>query len=55
MKPVIIALTAWGDRWVQPGPVVYQTESDGKRVELQLRKAGDDKQVALADVTARLR
>jgi len=55
LKPVIIALTEWGDRWVQPGPVVYQTESDEKRVELQLRKAGDDKQVALADVIARLR
>ena len=54
-KPVIIALTQWGDKWVQPGPVVYQTEADGKRVELQLRKAGDDKQVGIADVIARLR
>jgi DNA-binding HxlR family transcriptional regulator len=55
LKPVIIALTEWGDKWVQPGPVMYQTESDGKRVELQLRKAGDDKQVGIADVIARLR
>jgi DNA-binding HxlR family transcriptional regulator len=55
LKPVIIALTEWGDKWVQPGPVVYQTEADGKRVELQLRKAGDDKQVGIADVIARLR
>ena len=55
LKSVVIALTQWGDKWLGPGPVVYQAESDGKRVELQLRKAGDDKQVAVADVIARRR
>ena len=25
LKPVIIALTEWGDRWVRPGPVVFRT------------------------------
>jgi HxlR-like helix-turn-helix len=55
LKPVITALTEWGDKWVRPGPVVYQSESDGQPVELQLRRAGDDAQVAIADVVARRR
>jgi len=55
LKPVIIALTEWGDKWVQPGPVVFQNESDGQPVELQLRRADDDTPVAVADVVARRR
>lgn len=55
LKPVIIALTEWGDRWAQPGPVVFRDESDGQRVALQLRRVGDDTQVAIADVVARRR
>ncbi|MEX1103638.1 MAG: helix-turn-helix domain-containing protein, partial [Dehalococcoidia bacterium] len=30
LKPVIIALTEWGDRWVRPGPVVFENEADGQ-------------------------
>jgi len=55
LKPVIIALTEWGDKWVRPGPVVFQDESDGRRVKLQLRRTGDDAPVAVADVVARRR
>ncbi len=55
LKPVIIALTEWGDRWLQPGPFVFQDRSDGRPVELQLRCAGDDAQVGVADVVARPR
>jgi len=55
LKPVIIALTEWGDKWVQPGPVVFQIESDGQPVELQLRRVGDDAQVAIGDVVAQRR
>jgi len=55
LKPVIIALTAWGDKWVRPGPVVYQTRSDGQPVELQLRRVGRHAQVSVADVVARPR
>jgi DNA-binding HxlR family transcriptional regulator len=55
LKPVIIALTEWGDKWLQPGPVVFQDESDGQPVGLQLRRAGDDAQVGVADVVARRR
>lgn len=55
LKPVIMALTEWGDKWVQPGPVVFRNESDGQPVALQLRRTGDDTQVAIADVIARRR
>jgi DNA-binding HxlR family transcriptional regulator len=55
LKLVIIALTAWGDKWLQPGPVALQNESDGQPVELQLRRVSDDSQVAIADVVARRR
>ena len=55
LKPVIIALTEWGDKWLQPGPVVFQAESDGEPVALQLRRAGDDARVGVADVVARRR
>ena len=55
LKPVIIALTEWGDAWVRPGPVVFQNRADGQPVELQLRGASDDAQVAVADVVVRRR
>jgi DNA-binding HxlR family transcriptional regulator len=55
LKPVIIALTEWGDRWLQPGPVVFESETDGQRVGLQLRRTDDDGRVKVADVVARPR
>jgi DNA-binding HxlR family transcriptional regulator len=55
LKPVIIALTEWGDKWVRPGPAVFRDGSDGQPVELQVRRASDDAQVAIADVVAQKR
>ena len=55
LKPVIIALTEWGDKWVQPGPVVYESASDGQPIELHLRRVGDGTPVAIADVVVRRR
>ena len=55
LKPVVIALTEWGDKWVRLGPVAFQHAADGQPVELQLRRAGDDAPVASADVVARRR
>lgn len=52
LKPVIIALTEWGDKWVRPGPAVFRNGSDGQPVELQLRLAGGNTLVDLADVVA---
>ena len=55
LKPVVIALTEWGDRWLRSGPIVYESESEGQRVELQLRRVNDGAKVALLDVVARPR
>jgi len=52
LKPVIMSLTAWGDKWVRPGPVVFRNESDRRPVELQLRVIGQNTPVAVADVVA---
>jgi len=52
LKPVIMSLTTWGDKWVRPGPVVFRNASDGQPVELQLRLIGDDTRIAVADVVA---
>lgn len=35
LKPVIIALTEWGDRWLGDGPVVF-VDANGQRVRLKL-------------------
>ena len=53
-KPTIIALTEWGDKWVRPGPVLFQTGSNGKPVALELR-AADGTAIGVADVVARRR
>lgn len=55
LKPVIIALTEWGDKWLQPGPVVFESGTDGQRVGLQLRRTADDGRVKVAEVVARPR
>ncbi|MQA92515.1 MAG: transcriptional regulator [Gemmatimonas sp.] len=55
LKPVVIALTEWGDKWVERGPVEFLSATDGQRVELKLRRVGDDTEVAIDDVFARLR
>lgn len=55
LKPVIIALTEWGDKWLEPGPIVYTSRHDGRRVKLQVRRVGDDAPVALSDVGVRRR
>ncbi|WP_186420278.1 helix-turn-helix domain-containing protein [Bosea sp. CS1GBMeth4] len=55
LKPVIIALTQWGDKWVEPGPVLFANRTDGQPVTVQLREADGDAEVAVADVVARRR
>ena len=39
LQPIVIALTAWGDRWSAPDgpPIVYQHDGCGGRVEQQPR------------------
>jgi DNA-binding HxlR family transcriptional regulator len=38
-KPVVIALTAWGDKWVEPGPAVFEHSGCGGVVEQRLECA----------------
>jgi len=55
LKPVLVALTQWGDRWLGPGPVTFRTRSSGEPVELRLRRSRDLTPVPVADVIARRR
>lgn len=50
LKPVIVALTEWGDEWVTAGPVVFEHKDCGGRVELQLRCTACDATPPLGDV-----
>jgi DNA-binding HxlR family transcriptional regulator len=56
LKPVIVALTEWGDRWAAPDgrPVTYEHEGCGGEVALQLECARCGERPPLADVHARL-
>jgi DNA-binding HxlR family transcriptional regulator len=55
LKPVIVALTQWGDRWASPGghPVTYVHEGCGGRVALSMQCARCGARPA-AEVKARL-
>jgi DNA-binding HxlR family transcriptional regulator len=55
LKPVIVALTEWGDRWLAPGPVVYVDGAEGAPVGLRLLRGGDDAPVDVSEVTVRRR
>ena len=54
-KPVIIALTEWGDRWAAPdgAPIVYQHEQCGGEVSSRLHCDSCAKQPTPKDVIAR--
>ncbi len=55
LKAVIMTLTAWGDKWVRPGPIVFRNGADDQPIELQLRLADGNTPVDVADVVARRR
>ncbi|MGH7562493.1 MAG: winged helix-turn-helix transcriptional regulator [Gemmatimonadales bacterium] len=54
-KPVIIALTEWGDRWAAPDgpPIVYEHDQCGGPVSLRLDCAECATTVPVSDVIAR--
>ncbi len=54
-KPVVIALTAWGDRWAAPHepPVVFEHEGCGGRVEQQLCCSNCGSVPKLTEIVAR--
>jgi DNA-binding HxlR family transcriptional regulator len=54
-KPVIIALTQWGDRWAAPDgpPIVYQHDECGGQVRARLHCEKCGERVAPGEVSAR--
>src|SRR5262245_38031594 len=54
-KPVIIALTSWGDRWAAPDgpPIVYEHDQCGGRVTACLHCDSCTRRPAAKDVIAR--
>ncbi|MEU1430593.1 helix-turn-helix domain-containing protein [Nocardia sp. NPDC005746] len=56
LKPAILALTEWGDRWAAPDgpPVTYRHTGCGGKVALRLECSDCDATPELSDVTAEL-
>ncbi len=55
LKPVVMALTAWGDKWLGPGPAVFRHGSDGGSVVVEARCTECGDVVNPADIVARRR
>jgi DNA-binding HxlR family transcriptional regulator len=53
--PVIVALTSWGDRWSAPDgpPMVYEHDSCGKEIQLELRCVACNEVITPEKVNAR--
>lgn len=54
LKPVILALTEWGDRWAAPDgpPVTYRHSGCGGKVAVRLECSDCDRAPGLSEVTA---
>jgi DNA-binding HxlR family transcriptional regulator len=52
LKPVIVALTEWGDKWVRPGPITFRDKSTNTPIELQLRRTEGGQKRDVADIVA---
>ena len=55
LKPVVIALTNWGDTWVRPGPVSFVHDTCGTVVEQLVWCADCEEIVAPPSVRAQRR
>ncbi len=55
MKPIIMALTEWGDKWLGPGPVLFHDQADGSPVAVRICRLPDGLAVTPSDVIARRR
>jgi DNA-binding HxlR family transcriptional regulator len=56
LAPVVVALTAWGERWVEPiGPIVYKHGECGGLVSQVITCAACSDEVQPADVVVQLR
>jgi DNA-binding HxlR family transcriptional regulator len=54
-KPTVIALTEWGDRWVAPGPAVFEHSGCGGTVEQRFRCTVCGASPRMTEVHARAR
>ena len=54
-KPVIVALTAWGDKWLSPGPIEYVHETCGALVHQHFHCEQCEVDPSSAEVRVRLR
>lgn len=54
-KPTVIALTEWGDKWVVPGPAVFEHSGCGGTVEQRFRCTVCGASPHVTDVHARAR
>jgi DNA-binding HxlR family transcriptional regulator len=52
LQPIIVALTAWGDKWVGGGPIVYEHAVCGGLVEQHLHCTECGRTPELAEVLA---
>jgi DNA-binding HxlR family transcriptional regulator len=50
LKPVVLALSAWGAKWIRPGRMIYAHENCGGEVELRMRCTGCNATPSLSDV-----
>jgi DNA-binding HxlR family transcriptional regulator len=50
LKPIIMALSAWGAKWTSPGRMIYAHGNCGGEVELHMRCAVCDATPNLSDV-----
>jgi DNA-binding HxlR family transcriptional regulator len=52
LKPVVMALTTWGDRWISRGPVVFTHDECGAVVEHTVRCGACEQDVSLEAISA---
>jgi hypothetical protein len=50
LKPVVVALSTWGAKWIRPGWMIYAHANCGGEVALQMRCAVCDATPSLSDV-----
>jgi DNA-binding HxlR family transcriptional regulator len=50
LKPVVMALSAWGAKWIKPGQMIYAHRECGGEVALRMRCAACDAAPSLSDV-----
>lgn len=55
LKPVIVALTEWGDHWIEPGPVEFRRFDSEEAVRLEFHTSGGSEKIPPHEVVARRR